>query len=159
MPWLQVVHRGDEPYQKNAVIWYGSCGWEEERRRLLELPALVHEVMWVNLGKGAVKCQVARLGHSDPTYKDCCRIVVPPFNAKVTKEADRKYYNHVPTSKLLRDVPKKMPHSWAQWLADLLRLEGGVPEVREGSALARRVGTNACAVPNLRGLSSRRHPR
>ena len=88
--------------EKNTVIWKGSQAWEEERLRLLRLPPLVHEVMLVNLVKGAVRCQVMRLGHSDPQYNDCCRIVVPPWNVKVKDEDKRKCYNHIPQRKLLR---------------------------------------------------------
>ena len=124
----------------NMVICEVSHQWEAERLRLRSLPPEVHEVMRVNLGQGEVPCQVLRIGHSDPAYAEHCRIVVPPHNVKLKPGEERKTYNHVRMKYLRRRVAESMPRSWSEWLAEVLNLDGGGPEVGLGGGDGGRAG-------------------
>jgi len=138
----------------NMVICEVSHQWEAERLRLRSLPPEVHEVMWVNLGQGEVLCQVLRIGHSDPAYAEHCRIVVPPHHVKLKPGEERKTYNRVRMKYLRRRVAEGMPRSWSEWLADLLGLDGGGPEVGLGGRDGGRAGLTRGERP---GPSESRH--
>ena len=136
------------------VICEVSHQWEAERLRLRSLPPEVHEVMWVNLGQGEVLCQVLRIGHSDPAYAEHCRIVVPPHHVKLKPGEERKTYNRVRMKYLRRRVAESMPRSWSEWLAEVLNLDGGGPEVGLGGRDGGRAGLTRGERP---GPSESRH--
>ena len=112
---------------KNYAIWFFSHSWEWERRRLFELPPILHEIMWVDLGHGPVRCQVLKVDISD--YPDCCLICVPPYLEKPPPGQKRRYLDHMPNKYVWRVVSETMPKKWALYIVDLLQLQGGIPEV------------------------------
>ena len=112
------------------MIWYVAHLWQKERRRIITLPPMKWEVMFVDLGAsyGIVRCQVLVVGLDG--MPDHCWVCFPPYHCKLQPGQKRVHVTKLRMEHLSRTVAENMPNSWDTWTADLLGLQGGSKEVR-----------------------------